>query len=108
MLSRLLRLSCLFSLVFLFLGAGALVSDQEVQAGGGVNWKATVKNPTKYEVHVALWDTAGNFVAREVFIQPGGNTTMETGAKCPAMLFGYIQDGPNWRALRSCDCLGNC
>jgi hypothetical protein len=109
MLSRFLRLSCLLSLVFLFLGTGALVSDQEVQASGAVNWKTTVKNPTKYQVRVGLWDLFGkNLSGGYIYIQPGGSTTMETGANCPAMLFGNIQDGSNWRALMSCDCLGTC
>jgi hypothetical protein len=86
-----------------------LASGTSELAWGGINWKMTVSNPTKYTVRVSAYKvgiTLMNELIGEMTISPGGSYTFETGAKCPAGFSGYISIGGNWLKLKDVNCLG--
>jgi hypothetical protein len=61
-------------------------------AGGGVNWKVKVFNPTSYAVRVDLDYGALGMKGKAYVINSGSSHTFETGADCPVKLGGLVLD----------------
>ena len=95
------RPSLLMAFSFMIILGGLTISD-DCLAGGGVNWKVTIDNPTAYKVEVHVYTrknvaetvlTTGSIDVERcatLKIAPGASQTAECGAKCPVYLSGHI------------------
>ena len=85
--------------------------QDKAYAGGGINYKVTVTNPTDLQCKVTVWTdkvtTAGNM--GEKVIGAGGSSTWETGAWCPIGVTGtiYSKVDKTWLKMQDTNCYGN-
>lgn len=91
-MERIFKLAWTLMLVLLVAIALGSVADRDAYAGGGVNYKVTVKNDTKYNAAVIIWVDKVVYDSEHAaaYIQSGGSHTFETGAWCIAKLVGTI------------------
>lgn len=80
-------------------------------AGGGINHKMTVENPTQWTVRVKAWKKTAdlNLVAVNdswTVVPPGSSKTFETGSLCPSYFSGEVKTPEGWRKMKSRSCLG--
>ena len=90
-------LCSLLSALFLALSiTGAL-------AGGGINYKVKVKNPTEHyaDVRVNYPTLSGCDYKRIASLAPGETQTLEFGANCPSSIYGYIGVSNGWVTIRN-------
>ena len=111
-MKRIFKSGCMLMLVFLFvLTVGNWSHQDKAYAGGGINYKVTVQNPTDLQCKVTVWvdkvTTAGNM--GEKTISPGGSQTWETGAWCPIGVTGKIYSSvdKNWFTMQQTNCYGD-
>jgi hypothetical protein len=83
----------------------------KVYAGGGINYKVTVNNPTdkKFKVWLRVEKGYAQTAEETAVIKPGESYTWETGAVCPCGLQGKVFDpvGQEWRWMQCVNMYGN-
>jgi hypothetical protein len=110
-MKRILKAICLLVMVSFVLMATGAMDHQKAQAGGGINYKVTVSNPTDKTCSAWVMVEKGYVQSSEetVTISPGGSYTWETGALCPCGLKGKVYDpvGKEWRLMQCTNMYGN-
>lgn len=104
------KTKCTLTVLCFMLIMSGLIIGRDAYAGGGINWKFKVQNPTdnkvKVWVFVRLANLSEKLTATGVVINPGGTYTFETGDKCPTGIEGQIYADGKWLKMKSMDCLG--
>ena len=105
-----IKTACVLTVLFFVLIITGLIIGRNAYAGGGINWKVTVHNPTDYKIkvwaYVRLASLSEKLTSSGVVINPGGTYTFETGDKCPTGIEGQIYVDKKWLKMKSMDCLG--
>ena len=100
----------MLAVLFFVLIMAGLIIGRDAYAGGGINYKVKVQNPTNYKVkvwaYVRLVNLSEKHTSSGVVINPGETYTFETGAKCPTGIEGQIYADGKWLKMKSMDCLG--
>ncbi len=111
-MERSIKARCILGLVFfVVITIGFWAGQDTSYAGGGINYKVTVQNPTDLQCRVTVWvdkvTKAGNM--GEKTIPAGGSGTWETGAWCPIGATGkiYSTADSNWLKMQDTNCYGN-
>jgi hypothetical protein len=91
--------------VVLFLAAALFLISTLALAGGGINWKVTVKNDTNYKCKVNVSKDKLTIVEWMGWrtLEPGQQTTFETGSLCPCGIKGEVYDANSktWKKTRT-------
>ena len=110
-MKRVLKASCLLLMVSFAVIVTLSMDNQKAQAGGGINYKVTVNNPTdqKFRVWLRIEKGYAQTAEQTALLQPGGSYTWETGALCPCGLQGKVFDpvGREWRWMQCVNMYGN-
>ncbi len=111
-MKRMINVRCMLMLILIVAATvGYWPHQDKAYAGGGINHKVTVQNPTELQCKVKVWvdkvTVAGDM--GEKTIQPGGSQTWETGAWCPIGVTGNIYSSVDkrWFKMQDTNCYGN-
>ena len=107
---KIIKTTSMLTVLFFVLIMVGLIIGRDTYAGGGINYKVTVQNPTDYKVKVWVFvrhlNLSEKITSDGVVLSPGGSNTWETGAKCRSCIEGQIYSGMKWLKMKNMDCLG--
>ena len=107
---NIIKTTRVLTIFFSVLVMAVLIIGRDTHAGGGINYKVTVGNPTDYKVKVWVFvrkvNLSEKLISNAVILNAGESHTWETGAKCPTGIEGQILAAGKWMKMKSMDCLG--
>ena len=110
-MGKIIKAICILIVAFFIVVTTGSMDNKKTYAGGGINYKVTVSNPTDKKCRVCLMVEKLTFQeAKEtVTLSPGDSHTWETGALCPCGLEGKVYDtvGKEWRLMECINMYGH-
>lgn len=110
-MDKIVKTACILAAVLFVAVTVGSVAEQDVYAGGGIDYKVTVRNPTdsRCAVNVYVNQIVNTPLgSSSTIIQPHTTVIFRTGSLCPSGLRGSYWDADSgvWRKMKDTHCLG--